>query len=516
MRKKSIFTKFIFKNCKLLYLLNIFKFIFTKYLIKKPVKIAVCTICRNEKPYLLEWIAWNKIIGFDKIFVYDNQSNDGTSELLVSLDMNGEIKRISWPRLENVSPQKSAYKHFIQGPALDFDWVFICDIDEFICFSNLNLKSFLKKAVLSNHNVSAISIPWLIFGSSGQEKHDSKRLVTERFTKCEENPDINVKTIFRPEYAYDYRVHHCELSLGDFLDNELKPARWDKKYHIDIGNWKMLKPKKGYVLLHHYFTKSREEWNRRKKLPRVDYGKIMLGRRQDDTLFESFINQKYENTDALKYKDSLKRIINRLGSQIYKRAQYFEGFKAELILKTGELLIFKIKGVKKGTKIRVLLNDKHEYFVKNLKIIKKTDKAIVLNINLINEKIENIKVAPVGGLHYVEITKENFLTRRQSFKNIIKYLPDAEDLIFKYFFKLSDTIQNINFTKKIVIPPFKKFPHRGAFIKGVQDHIDDLSALKIFLNTYINEHGNDKATKAQLEKYKRYKNFYLSEIIQQL
>lgn len=66
----------------------------------KPLKIAVCAICRNEIDYIEEWVSFYKVAGFDSIYIYDNVSDDGSSELLASLDAAGQVTRIHWPRKE--------------------------------------------------------------------------------------------------------------------------------------------------------------------------------------------------------------------------------------------------------------------------------------------------------------------------------------------------------------------------------------------------------------------------------
>ena len=46
---------------------------------------------KNEAPFLLEWVAYHKAIGFDEIVICSNPSNDGTEELLAALAGAGEI-----------------------------------------------------------------------------------------------------------------------------------------------------------------------------------------------------------------------------------------------------------------------------------------------------------------------------------------------------------------------------------------------------------------------------------------
>ena len=45
-------------------------------------KIAVCAIFKDEAPYLLEWLAFHKMIGIDLFVLYDNGSTDGGADLI--------------------------------------------------------------------------------------------------------------------------------------------------------------------------------------------------------------------------------------------------------------------------------------------------------------------------------------------------------------------------------------------------------------------------------------------------
>lgn len=65
-------------------------------------KLCIGAIFKNEYPYILEWIAWHKLCGFDKIIIADNDSDDGTRELLQALDDLGEINLIYQPKISVV------------------------------------------------------------------------------------------------------------------------------------------------------------------------------------------------------------------------------------------------------------------------------------------------------------------------------------------------------------------------------------------------------------------------------
>jgi hypothetical protein len=38
---------------------------------------AVCLIAKNEERAIAEWLAYQLVIGFDRIYVYDNESDTG-------------------------------------------------------------------------------------------------------------------------------------------------------------------------------------------------------------------------------------------------------------------------------------------------------------------------------------------------------------------------------------------------------------------------------------------------------
>jgi hypothetical protein len=55
------------------------------------VKITAVTTQKNEGGFLLEWIAYHKIIGFTDIVILSNDCEDGSDEMLDHLSKAGEI-----------------------------------------------------------------------------------------------------------------------------------------------------------------------------------------------------------------------------------------------------------------------------------------------------------------------------------------------------------------------------------------------------------------------------------------
>ena len=226
-------------------------------------RFAICAIARNEADYLLEWVAHYRLLGVDGIHVYDNVSDDGTSELLAALDLTGDLHRVHWPRRGGADPQRAAYEHFLQEAAHHYDWVLFCDVDEFLMVP-VGLAELVRGAVRVDREVSALAIPWLMFGADQQ---DSMRpgLVSERFVNCASEPGPSVKTMVRPSAALRMRTHICDLAWGHYLDTSYQRPRWDPQMPINL-----IGARPGHAVLHHYFTKSREEWVRRRQNPRAD------------------------------------------------------------------------------------------------------------------------------------------------------------------------------------------------------------------------------------------------------
>ena len=46
------------------------------------MRLGLCAIVKNEAPYLIDWIAWYSALGFTEFIIADNESDDGTTEIL--------------------------------------------------------------------------------------------------------------------------------------------------------------------------------------------------------------------------------------------------------------------------------------------------------------------------------------------------------------------------------------------------------------------------------------------------
>ena len=96
---------------------------------------AVLATARNEGIYLLEWIAYHRLLGAEAIFIYSNDNQDGSELLLGALADAGVITWVDSDLSGQIgNAQFKAYGHALgcMPDLLAHDWVLVIDIDEFL------------------------------------------------------------------------------------------------------------------------------------------------------------------------------------------------------------------------------------------------------------------------------------------------------------------------------------------------------------------------------------------------
>jgi hypothetical protein len=218
---------------------------------------AVVTSIRNEGISILEWIAHNRAIGFDEIFIYTNNNTDGSTRLLEVLANQKIIRLINNTVDPSVPPQVKAYEHSIHFlPELrQFKWAFYMDADEFFiprCEPTFTLDDFFQKldARFDDHLPSAISFNWKWFGSQNAfEKTDG--LLLRRFIHSIHNE--HVKSLVQLDCVLSMKPLHCPVMFKDCstVNSQLQA----------VPNMSaQIKPEYGLGQINHYWNKSFQEY----------------------------------------------------------------------------------------------------------------------------------------------------------------------------------------------------------------------------------------------------------------
>lgn len=215
-----------------------------------PPVAAICAIAKNEGPYLHEWAAYHRLIGFEEILVYDHVSTDESDEVLALLERKGLATSIPWAVAPHLKPQWLAYADGLERLRDRADWIAFIDLDEFIVLPrHVSIQAFLAEF----GSIDAIGMNWKMFGTSGHEKREPG-LVIERFTRCAKRTFTGnraVKTLARPEAIIEPRVHTCTFREG---------ARYETVTGEDASEGVTQGVSHDVIRVNHYFTRSREEW----------------------------------------------------------------------------------------------------------------------------------------------------------------------------------------------------------------------------------------------------------------
>ncbi|WP_175786813.1 glycosyltransferase family 2 protein [Burkholderia anthina] len=224
------------------------------------MKIGIAAIFKNECEFIVEWIAYHRAIGVDYFLIADNESEDGSAELLGSLEKAGFIHAIQFQSQADQRPQLPAYSHMLKVCQEDVDLLAFIDADEFIfpLDDSGSIRPFFER-IFADSTVSALALNWATYGTSGKI-FATKELVIDRFTKmAEKNFGVNnhYKSVVRPaKIEFFENPHHPKLHEGRFVDSDGN----DVVYHERHGHGLSRDVVWGGARINHYAVKSLEEF----------------------------------------------------------------------------------------------------------------------------------------------------------------------------------------------------------------------------------------------------------------
>ena len=190
-----------------------------------PVDAVLVSAVKNEAPFLLEWIAYHKRLGFPRIVLISNESNDGTEELLAALAAAGEIAHYRGRPRRHQSPQGVALALFERFEGYrDGAWYLWLDADEFLNVQTGGRRLAHLVAALEPH--LGLNVNWRICGTSGHARFPG-RFVSSAFhgaSSLRLGANRETKTIFRkvPQIVGfgDKAIYRPRLAEGHGLTPE--------------------------------------------------------------------------------------------------------------------------------------------------------------------------------------------------------------------------------------------------------------------------------------------------------
>lgn len=251
---KNILRRAYYKSKAIAY--RLYMNIIHPIIVDKKYNVSVCAIFKNEAPYLKEWLEFNRLVGVEHFFMYNNNSEDNYQDVLKPYIDKGWVTLVQWPYNQK---QMECYMDCIKRFSSETKWLGFIDIDEFIVPKTTdNIYDFLK----AFENRGSIIIYWRLFGTSALMERDLSGLVSEDFTVCwPKYCDIG-KCFYNTAFAFDYNSKHVQGMHHRFWANwkgrNLPPVNvFD---YVCVGTLNKADEADFPIQINHYFTKSYKEY----------------------------------------------------------------------------------------------------------------------------------------------------------------------------------------------------------------------------------------------------------------
>ena len=163
---------------------------------------------RNEGAFLLEWVCWYRMLGFD-VLVATNDCTDHSVDLLGRLADAGWLSHFS--HTPGTTPAKqSAHRQMRKQPQVAAtDWLLICDVDEFLVIHTGD-GSILSYMDQIGRDFLGVVFHWQCFGTGGHKLYQDG-LVHQQFLRrgtSRHQSNTNFKTLFKSPLRYRRYTDH--------------------------------------------------------------------------------------------------------------------------------------------------------------------------------------------------------------------------------------------------------------------------------------------------------------------
>lgn len=191
---------------------------------------------KNEGPFLLEWVAHHRGLGFDAIHIASNDCSDGSDALLDALARAGAVTHTP-NRLEPGDiPQHAGYEKIRAAHPIDrADWVMMLDTDEFL---NIHVGAHrVQDLTALAGRADVISLSARTF-SDGPSKAWQPGPVTRAFTMAlppRHQASRSIKTLTRDPSRFGGIHNHHMVGFRGPWPLSVFCAQTGESYTIDRG-----------------------------------------------------------------------------------------------------------------------------------------------------------------------------------------------------------------------------------------------------------------------------------------
>ena len=225
------------------------------------IKVCLCSIGKKENLYVEEFVNNYIKLGYDKIFLYDNNDKDDErmDDVLKKQIANNFVKITDFRGFRGKKlPQFEAYYDCYEKNSKYCDWLSFFDLDEFLYLkNNKNIKQILSDKKFEK--CDNIKINWIVYSDNNLVYYDDRK-IQQRFTEqlLQDVDNIHIKSTVRGHMKTNYwssygnphvstvKVNACLLNGQNINSEYNSPFHTPPNYEV------------GYIK--HYITKTIEEY----------------------------------------------------------------------------------------------------------------------------------------------------------------------------------------------------------------------------------------------------------------
>lgn len=226
------------------------------------IKVYLVCIAKQENLYIKEFVNHYKLLGINKIILYDNNDFDGERfEDVINDQINSKFVEVINVRgitgkYHNKFLQDYVYLEAYNRYGNECDWICFFDIDEFLMLDEKyhSIQDFLSDEIFNEYD--SIKIVWKLFDDNNNIQYEDKPLI-ERFTNISFKNDNEVKSIIRTNLCIRaINCHGKTIPLLKCCNTNGKPIVYLNERHGNIINL----PSYKNACLNHYRLKTLDEF----------------------------------------------------------------------------------------------------------------------------------------------------------------------------------------------------------------------------------------------------------------
>ena len=252
------------KNAKYDLIIIFFILLISSVIIKKPKiipKVCLCAVGRQENRYAKEYVEHYKNLGYNHIFIYDNNNKDEEkfSDVLQEEINEGYVTIIDFRGKRDNRSQEHAYSDCYQKNKYEYNWLSFFDFDEFLELhqKNFTIQDYLSQDIFKR--CQNVKVNWIMYISEKETLYYENKPLKIRFPKpVYDDYTFNMHTKStvvggqRRNYWSRLDNPHCSLHTLKACSASGHNANYRNPF-IDPPDFR-------YAAIRHYHFKSFEEY----------------------------------------------------------------------------------------------------------------------------------------------------------------------------------------------------------------------------------------------------------------